>query len=454
MKGSSSNQQLFSSYKKRSSDSQLLRNSAGQHTIQLSLAQLITTVIGSILVSFSIGQVLHHHGIQNRCNKVFELSPVGNEKDLLLDPTHPDVLTIMNIDPSRHDEYQQEACSSLDTTCTPPISEGDTELDHDDEVAFQNQQLLVDIKNIDKELLGSMVELDEILIQTSDLVGQPLLSHTCHRTKPTGLTCVGFFHQGHVTLHTWSHEGAALLDIFIPGSYSLLEIIPMIRKLFERQDTEKLQLTWILKLRGLHDFIDGDINPEEADIGRLLGNNEYSKDVIASATTDFQRINIFDLRHSEGVAFFNKNHAGSSTDEIQKKDRIIFLDGVMQSRTMGEAAYHESLVHPAMFTHQYPTRVAIIGGGEGATLREVLKHDTVEKVVMIEIDELMVNVSRSYLPEWSDCSSLNGGYESCFDDSRSELHYTDSVKWFIDRFGSKANYTIDDGFDVIIMDAL
>eukprot|EP00957_Ditylum_brightwellii_P099091 7547158-Ditylum_brightwellii.AAC.1 len=61
--------------------------------------------------------------------------------------------------------------------------------------------------------------------------------------------------------------------------------------------------------------------------------------------------------------------------------------------------------------HADPKNVAIIGGGEGATLREVLKHDTVEKCTMVEIDELMVTTSRKYLKEWSDCSDIVGSEE-------------------------------------------
>jgi spermidine synthase len=140
--------------------------------------------------------------------------------------------------------------------------------------------------------------------------------------------------------------------------------------------------------------------------------------------------------------------------ELLQPDRIVFLDGVMQSRRSGDAAYHEALVHPAMFAHENPKRVAIIGGGEGATLREVLKHKTVEKVVMIEIDEQMVALSREFLPEWSDCSMLEGSAGSCFDDPRVELYCEDAFAWFIDRFGGKAEDNVGEQFDVIIMDAL
>lgn len=125
----------------------------------------------------------------------------------------------------------------------------------------------------------------------------------------------------------------------------------------------------------------------------------------------------------------------------------------MQSTSKGERAYHESLVHPAMFAHPNPNRVAVIGGGEGATLREVLKHNTVKEALMIEIDEEMVAVSRQHLRDWSDCSDLIGSAKWCGDDPRARVHYDDALAWFIDRYFDKNNIT-DDYLDVIIMDAL
>lgn len=143
----------------------------------------------------------------------------------------------------------------------------------------------------------------------------------------------------------------------------------------------------------------------------------------------------------------------SQNPGLFEPDRIVFLDGILQSRRSGDAAYHESLVHPGMFAHPNPKRVAIIGGGEGATLREVLKHSTVEEVVMIEIDKEMVDISKEYLPFWSDCSELIGSADYCFDDPRVDAHFEDAFKWFIDRFSPEPTIEAEK-FDVIIMDAL
>ena len=138
--------------------------------------------------------------------------------------------------------------------------------------------------------------------------------------------------------------------------------------------------------------------------------------------------------------------------ELFLPDRVLFLDGVEQSSRYGNAAYHESLVQPALFTHKNPKRVAIIGGGECATLREVLKHSTVEKVVMIEIDQVMMDTARSFLQEWNDCSDLEGSNGNCIDDPRAEIYAEDAFKWFADRYSNPDSG--EEPFDVIIMDAL
>lgn len=146
----------------------------------------------------------------------------------------------------------------------------------------------------------------------------------------------------------------------------------------------------------------------------------------------------------------------------------------------------------------YDYGLLLSGGGEGATLREVLKHNTVEEAVMIELDEELANLSRRYIPEWSDCSDImsendeiddyygDGSDEmlSCFDHPRTTMHYQDAFAFFLDEFGHddtdddddddvgrcdvEENVTFEEShstdtqesdkaealFDVIIMDAL
>eukprot|EP00976_Prorocentrum_cordatum_P070398 1179914-Prorocentrum_minimum.AAC.2 len=97
---------------------------------------------------------------------------------------------------------------------------------------------------------------------------------------------------------------------------------------------------------------------------------------------------ITDSYHTAKTAF-------QTVDIIETKPfgRCLITDRLMQSAYKDERVYHESLVQPAMAAHACPKKVFIGGGGEGATLREVLRHKTVEECVMVDIDGEVVQVS-------------------------------------------------------------
>ncbi len=100
--------------------------------------------------------------------------------------------------------------------------------------------------------------------------------------------------------------------------------------------------------------------------------------------------------------------------------RCLIMDGKIQSSQFDEYIYHETLIHPAMVLHPKPKKVFVAGGGEGAVLREILKHPSVEKVVMVDIDREAVELCKKYLPEWS---------QGTFGDPRVEVVYMDARKY-------------------------
>ncbi|MCL0060412.1 polyamine aminopropyltransferase [Dehalococcoidia bacterium] len=114
--------------------------------------------------------------------------------------------------------------------------------------------------------------------------------------------------------------------------------------------------------------------------------------------------------------------------------KCLILDGKIQSCEKDEFIYHEALVHPAMILHPNPETVFIAGGGEGATLREVLAHKTVKKVVMVDIDAEVIDVCKRLLP---------AHHQGSFDDPRVELLHLDARKYLAET---------KERFDVIIID--
>ena len=100
--------------------------------------------------------------------------------------------------------------------------------------------------------------------------------------------------------------------------------------------------------------------------------------------------------------------------------KLLVLDGDTQSSQADEKIYHESLVHPAMAAAGDRAEVLILGGGEGATLREVLRDPAVRRCTMVDIDGDVVALAKAYLPEWSD---------GAFDDPRARVIIGDALRF-------------------------
>ena len=134
------------------------------------------------------------------------------------------------------------------------------------------------------------------------------------------------------------------------------------------------------------------------------------------------------------------HHSDSRYQEIVITERepegiTLYLNGQLQISELDDHMYHEFLVHPALVAHPDPKRVLVIGGGDGGAVWEILKHDTVEKVVFIELDREVVEVCNRYM------ETIN---HHCFDDPRVEIKYVDGRIFLRDHKG--------EGFDVVVGD--
>lgn len=120
--------------------------------------------------------------------------------------------------------------------------------------------------------------------------------------------------------------------------------------------------------------------------------------------------------------------------ETEQFGRMLVLDGMVQTTERDEFVYHEMITHVAMQTHPRPRRVAVIGGGDGGAVREVLKYRAVEHVDLVEIDRRVVEVSRLYFEKLS--SGLSDPRVTCI--------YADGIEHV---------RTHRDTYDVIIVDS-
>lgn len=144
----------------------------------------------------------------------------------------------------------------------------------------------------------------------------------------------------------------------------------------------------------------------------------------------------FGIRYSISKTLYSAQSEFQRVDVVQTKGhgKMLFNDGLAMVSERDEFVYHDMISHIPLFVHPSPKQVLVIGGGDGGTLREVLRHRSVEKCVMVEIDKCVVDACREFIPQTS----------NMLDDKRAELHIADGVKYVAET---------NEKFDVILIDS-
>ena len=470
---------------------------------------MITAFFGCIVISFYGGRLYHTHFLLDS-----NISIVDEKvEDIIPDVPAVPAVTVFESENLKavytYKDFNVSGAEKVESIKPEIIcdddddedeNDGDDEEDEEDEeennADTSGQSLRVNIEHLDSEMLKNDKDLMKTFItilEEGDLPGP--LSYHCHALYATGVSCVGILgnspNRGHFFFYTWPEHGSISFDIATTPTGSLLSLVPIFERVFGIQDLSdmtncvlsdaqsstcsvdvlnKPRSVW--KHRGfgyrkkekripalLHDISDEVLDANQMD---------YIKKIV-TAKSIFQQIDIYDYIDPKVGQNYTQTLLSLTGDdsyeaqhpELFLPERMVFLDGVSQSTRRSDEGYHETLVQPAMFAHPNPRRAAIIGGGEGATLREVLRHKTIDHVKMVEIDQIMVETSREFLPSWSDCSDLVGSSENCLDEPRADVIYKDAVAWFADRTfyppGTKENgdnSTDLEQFDVVIVDAL
>ncbi len=134
------------------------------------------------------------------------------------------------------------------------------------------------------------------------------------------------------------------------------------------------------------------------------------------------------------LAFARTKYQQMEILELADYGKALVLDGRIQSSQADEFIYHEALVHPGLLAHPRPERAMVIGGGEGATLREILRWKSIRRALMVDIDEEVVEQCKRHLPEM---------HQGAFDDPRTEVRHEDA-RAFLEQTGER--------FDLIVVD--
>lgn len=150
-----------------------------------------------------------------------------------------------------------------------------------------------------------------------------------------------------------------------------------------------------------------------SEVGPSFGFTVETTEHLYSARSPYQQIDIYQTAHC---------------------GKLMLLDGIIQFTEYDEFAYQEMLAHLPLFAHPCPERVLVIGGGDGGILREIAKHDCVKRIDLCEIDAMVIEAAKKFVPSMS-CG---------FDDPRVAVHIADGSKFVADK---------DSEYDVIIVDS-
>jgi spermidine synthase len=277
------------------------------------------------------------------------------------------------------------------------------------------QHILVELSLCNPLLLGDENRIEKIMHQAAIEAGCEVRSSHFSKYGSQGISGIVIISESHLAIHTWPEYRYAAIDIFTCGD----RVVPQKAC---KYIGDKLLAEYVFFTR--------------YDRGLLTSSGTYRHEIA------LQKDGVI-LKLPSGTKMLTMDSSIYSAEspfyriEIYKSDffgKILFLDGELQSAESDEFIYHEALVQPAMAVHPHPEKVLILGAGEGATIRQVLSHRSVRQVVAVDIDSVVIEACRKYLPEWS---------QGAFDDPRCRIVYGDAREYL---------ESTQDTFDIIIGD--
>ena len=294
------------------------------------------------------------------------------------------------------------------------------------------RHVLVEFFECSHEILNDVSTIENSMVSAAKEAGATVINSTFHHFSPFGVSGVVVIQESHLAVHTWPEYRYAAVDLFTCGdpvdpwvSYSYL------KKAFKAAHGSSMEIR-----RGLLNLVQA----SQVDLPELRLKAEESL-VIPKYTrniwfTERNEDIAFSLRH-KGDPLFRRQSPYQKVEvyDTYQFGKMLTCDGAIMCAEQDEHVYHEMITHVPLFTHPEPKRILVIGGGDGGTVREIVRHDSVAEVVLVEIDEVVIEASKAHLPSLA----------ASFDNPKLSLVVGDGIKY--------VSETSDGEFDIIIIDS-
>lgn len=290
--------------------------------------------------------------------------------------------------------------------------------------------ILVEFMGCEPHIMNDVSGIERDMVGAAQKAGATVINSTFHHFSPYGVSGVVVIQESHLAIHTWPEYGYAAVDLFTCGemdawisfdhlkecfgakSYSALEMKRGATQLLTRNDFDISSMRQKADEWVNPDFYTRNVWFTDKDENQALS-LRYTGEVYYDVQSPFQRVRIL---------------------ESPKYGKLLTLDDMFMTTEKDEFHYHEMISHPAMFTHGNAKNILVIGGGDGGTVREILRHDSVEKVTMVEIDGEVIKACKEHLPSIA----------SAFDHPKLNLIVGDGIAY--------AKEAAKESYDLIIVD--
>jgi spermidine synthase len=236
------------------------------------------------------------------------------------------------------------------------------------------KQFIAEFINCSVDILNDQQTIERILSKGIEKCGLNLVSINSHSFNPIGVTSIAIISESHIAIHTYPEARHASLDIFTCSDESQLSL-------------------------DLLHFLKDELDPDTVRIAEMKRGNPL--DIIHTDwITDFSESIGFEVRYHIEEKILNTRSEYQQIKVINNETfgRMLFLDGELQIAAADAHIYNQSMVSPLIEADNSLNSVAILGGGDGGVLYELLKHNP-GSVTLIDIDEEVINTSKKYLKD-------------------------------------------------------
>ncbi|MGB3291979.1 MAG: polyamine aminopropyltransferase [Phormidesmis sp.] len=298
------------------------------------------------------------------------------------------------------------------------------------------RHILVEFHGCSAEILNDVPRIEHDMLEAAVQSGATIINSVFHHFSPFGVSGVIVIQESHLAIHTWPEYRYAAVDLFTCGdSVNPWVSYESLKGAFQAEHGSAIELN-----RGqleLLEKIDIDLGDMRDTATRKLMPPKHSRSVWF---TDKDENIALSIRHKGDRIFQEKSpYQLVEIFDTFKYGKMLTVDKMVMCSEKDETAYHEMIIHVPMLANPAMKKVLVIGGGDGGSVREILRHDSVESVTMVEIDEVVVRASREFLPSLS----------SALDDPKLDLIIGDGIEYLKNAEAESFDFIVVDSSDPV-----